>query len=196
MERVSERTFLSVYGMPAVQAALGIDPKGEARPRVGKDPLHHQLVEERIAELRERIPEGGIREATIRMLLYIGMTRGAVDERSFELIRRIRQNQEGFNPLPLADFKAMVREQYFMLLIDTAAALAAIPAMLPADPDLRSQALEMITQVVESTGCLPAEGEARFEQVKSLFSGARSQASVIDMQGKRSPAKPKQPGAL
>ncbi len=195
MERASERTFLSVYGMPAVQAAVGIDPKGEARPRAGKDPLHHQLVEERIAELRARISEGGIREATIRALLYVGMTRGAVDERSFETIRRIRQNHDDLNPLPLADFKAMVREQYFMLLIDTAGAVAAIPAMLPADTALRSQALDMITQVIESTGRLSPESETRFEQVRGLFSSARGPAPVIDMQGKRPPAKPKQSGA-
>ncbi len=83
-----------------------------------------------------------------------------------------------------------------MLLIDTAGAVAAILAMLPADAALCSQALEMITQVVESTGRLSPEGEARFQQIKNLFSGARSPASVIDMQGKRPPAKPKQSGAL
>jgi hypothetical protein len=181
--------------MPAIQAAVGIDPKGEARSRAGKDPLHHQLVEQRIAELRARIPDGGIREATIRALIYVGMTRGAVDERSFETIRRIRQNHDDLNPLPLADFKAMVREQYFMLLIDTAGAVAAIPAMLPADAALRAQALEMITQVVESIGRPSPEGKARFEQVRRLFSGARGPTSVIDMQGKRPPAKPQQSGA-
>ena len=119
-----------------------------------------------------------------------------MDERAFEVVRRIRQNQEDFNPLPLADFKAMVREQYFMLVIDTAAAVAAIPAMLPDDSALRSKAVEMITHVVESTGQLPPEGEAHFEQVKGLFAGSRNPASVIDMQGMRPSAKSKQSGAL
>ena len=57
----------------------------------------------------------------------------AVDERGFEMVRRIRRERRA--PLPLAEFKAMVREQFFMLLIDQDAALAAIPAMLPADAE-------------------------------------------------------------
>ena len=40
--------------------------------------------------------------------------------------------------LTLAEFKALVREQYFMLLIDEEAALAAIPSLLP--PTSRSGA--------------------------------------------------------
>jgi hypothetical protein len=196
MERFSERTFMSVYGLPAVQASVGIDPKAPATQREGDDPLHQQLVEERIAELKARIPEGGIREATVRALLYIGLARGSVDERSFEVIRRIRANHKDLNPLPLADFKAMVRQQYFMLLIDMAAAVAAIPAMLPADAALRTQALKMITEVVESTGELAPEGKARLQQVKDLFLDKPSPASVIDMQGKRPSIKPKQTGAL
>ncbi len=35
--------------------------------------------------------------------------------------------------MPLPAFKALVREQFNMLLIDPEAALAAIPSMLPAD---------------------------------------------------------------
>jgi pimeloyl-ACP methyl ester carboxylesterase len=194
MERSSERIFLSFYGLPAVQAAVGIDPKQDANRRAGKDPLHHQLVEQRIAELRAHIPEGGIREATIRALLYIGMTRGAVDERAFEVIRRIREHHKDLNPLPLAEFKAMVREQYFMLLIDAPGAIAAIPAMLPDDAALRTQAFGMIREVVESTGELPPDGVQRFEQVKGLFGGSSGPASVIGMQGKRPSAK--QSGAM
>jgi len=189
MERASERTFLSLYGSPAVQAAVGINPKADVARRAGKDPLHDQLVEQRIAQLRAHIPEGGIREAAIRALLYIGMTRGAVDERAFETIRRIREHHKDLNPLPLADFKAMVREQYFMLLIDEAGAVSAIPAMLPADTALRTQAFDMIRQVVESTGELPPDGGRRFDLVRDLFAGTPGAASVSSIQAKRPSSK-------
>ena len=42
---------------------------------------------------------------------------------------------------PLSDFKAMVREQFYMLLIDTDAALKAIPAMLPDDAEAAAEGL-------------------------------------------------------
>ena len=139
--------FLSIYGSPLLQAAVGIDPKDGGRRRVGKDPLHDHLVQERIAELKSRIPDGGLREATVRALLYIGTTRGAVDERAFEAIRRIRQSKD-LAPLPIDGFKALVREQFFMLLIDSSAAIAAMPAMLASEPHSRTQAFELIKQVI------------------------------------------------
>src|SRR6185369_10503753 len=137
----------------------------------GKDPLHDQFVQQRIAALRSQIPEGSIREATVRAVLYIGMTRGAVDERAFEAIRRIRESQKDLNPLPIADFKALVREQYFMLLIDAAAAIAAIPSMLPRDTGMRAQAFELIKHVVEAAGMLPSDGQQRLRHIKTLFLG-------------------------
>ena len=170
-ERMSEAAFLSIYGSPLLQAAVGIDPKDGTSLRAGKDPLHDQLVQERIAELKLRIPEGDIREATVRSVLYIGMTRAAVDERAFEAIRRIRQSQKDLNPLPIADFKLLVREQYFMLLIDAAGAIAAIPSMLPRDTGMRAQAFELIKHVVEAAGMLPSDGQQRLRHIKTLFLG-------------------------
>ena len=57
-------------------------------------------------------------------------TEASVDERSFELARRLREEH---GDMSLADFKALVREQFNILLIDKEAALAAIPSMLPPD---------------------------------------------------------------
>jgi pimeloyl-ACP methyl ester carboxylesterase len=190
-ERMSEAAFLSIYGSPLLQAAVGIDPANGARQRPGKDPLHDQFVQERIAELKSQIPEGGIREATVRAVLYIGMTRGAVDERAFEAIRRIRESQKDLNPLPIADFKSLVREQYFMLLIDAAAAIAAIPSMLPPNSGMRTQAFDLIKQVVEAAGALPSEGQQRLQQIKGLFSGNGESrpAAAINTKGEGSSSK-------
>src|SRR5262249_58108399 len=127
-EALSERTFLTVYGSSALQAAVGIDPAGTQR-KARKHPLHDELLQKRIAELKARIPLGGPREAVIRALLYVGLARGGVDERGFEALRRIRR---AHGDMTLATFKALAREQFYMLLMDTEAALAAIPSMLPA----------------------------------------------------------------
>ena len=189
-ERMSETAFLSIYGSPLLQAAVGIDPTNGARQRAGKDPLHDQFVQGRIAELKSQIPEGSIREATVRAVLYVGMTRGAVDERAFEAIRRIRESQKDLNPLPIADFKSLVREQYFMLLIDAAAAIAAIPSMLPPNSGMRAQAFELIKQVVEAAGALPSEGQQRLQHIKTLFSGNGElrPADVINTKGEWPPS--------
>jgi pimeloyl-ACP methyl ester carboxylesterase len=166
-ETMAERTFLTVYGAPALQAAVGIDPGGtQPLRRAQKSPLHQELLQKRIAELKAAIPTGGMRAAVIRGLLYAAMTRGSVDERGFEALRRIR---EAHTDLSLAAFKALVRDQFNMLHIDQDAALAAIPSMLPADAETRAEAFDLIRQVLAATGTLSAEDSVRLAQVGRLF---------------------------
>jgi hypothetical protein len=102
----------------------------------------------------------------IRGLLYAGMSRAAVDERGFEMVRRIRHENDA---VPLSEFKAMVREQFYMLLIDQDAAMATIPAMLPADPKVKQHALDIIRQVLAARGELSAEDKSRLAEVAKLF---------------------------
>ena len=85
-EKMAERTFLAVYGSPALQAACGIEPEAKERSlrKAASSPLHRQLLETRIAELRSHIDKGGIREAMVRAVLYVGMARQYMDERAFE----------------------------------------------------------------------------------------------------------------
>ncbi len=94
------------------------------------------------------------------------MARTGVDERGFEAVRRIRETQ---SDVPLATFKATVREQFYMLLLDAEGALAAIPSMLPAETDLRLNAFDLIRQVLEARGTLSAEDRRRLQHVSRLF---------------------------
>jgi hypothetical protein len=167
VERSAERTFLAVYGSPTLQAAVGVDP-ADTRPlrRATKSPLHRELLQTRIAELKSRIPVGGVREAIIRALIYIGMGRAAVDERGFEALRRIRRTH---GDVPLAAFKALAREQFNMLLIDEQATLAAIPAMLPPDQESRRKAFDLIKEVLSARGEFTAEDSKRLDTIARLF---------------------------
>ena len=166
-EAFAERTFLAVYGSPTLQAAVGIDSATSRSPRKApKSWLHRELLQKRIAELKSRIPVGGVREAVIRGLLYAGMTRAAVDERGFEMARRIRQ---AHGELPLSDFKALLRDQFNMLLIDQEAALAAIPSLLPSDAGTRLKAFDLIRQVLGARGDLSADDKERLNEVARLF---------------------------
>ena len=102
-EKLSERIFLSIYGSPMLQAAVGVDPVATHPLRKAPhSPLHRQLLQARIAELKSHIAKGGVREGTIRALLYVGMNRAAVDERGFETVRRIRQAQQDMPSLSLS----------------------------------------------------------------------------------------------
>jgi hypothetical protein len=175
-EWFAEQTFLAVYGQPVLQAANGIDPAAAGPLRkVAKDLLHRELVKTRISDLRARISDGGLREAVIRAVLYVGLTRASVDERGFEAVRAIRR---AHSDLPLPDFKRLVRDQFYMLLIDTDAALAAIPAMVPVDASAKLDAFELIKQIMSARGKLSAEDRIRMLRVAALFGLERESNAV------------------
>ncbi len=169
-ESLSERLFLSIYGSPMLQAAAGVDPVATHPLRKAPhSPLHRQLQQARIGELKSHIAKGGVREGAIRALLYVGMSRTAVDERGFETVRRIRETQQDMPSLPLSAFKSLVREQFYMLLIDQKACLAALPTLVPVDSEMRRKILVLVRTVLNSRGPLNGEEEDRMHEVAQLF---------------------------
>src|SRR6516165_712185 len=183
IETVAERTFLTVYGSPALQAAVGIDP-ADTRPlqKPAKHKLYQELLQKRIAELKSRIPLGGLREAVIRALIYINLGRGSVDERGFETVRRLRSR---YGDMPLSEFKTLVREQFAMLLIDGKAALAALPSLLPADDAIRSEGFNAIRKVLAACGKSSAEDEKRLSEIGRLFGIGEDGAAIPFPQNRR-----------
>ncbi|MCV3738800.1 DUF3141 domain-containing protein [Rhizobium sp. TRM96647] len=179
-EAMAEETFRIAYGAPAVQAALGIDPTSNTPPRKApKSLLTKALIEAKTEALKARLAEGGLVEGLVRSLLYVGMARGSVDERGFEAIRRVRRDHASTTQMKLAEFKALVREQYYMLLIDEAGALAAIPKLLPQDAGQRRAAFDVLRGVLESSGSLGDAAAGRLQRVAELFDlGESSPGSV------------------
>jgi hypothetical protein len=167
-EALSEAMFLAIYGSPALQAAVGVDPQAVPSRRREMDPKHRELLQARIAELKSKIGSGGLREAGIRALLYVGSVRGMVDERSLEALRRLRQGDESAR-LTLAEFKMLVREQFFMLLLDREAALAAIPKLLPDSMDDRRRVFSAIQEILSASAEISGEVAKRLKEVAGLF---------------------------
>jgi len=167
-EALSEAIFLNVYGSPVLQAAVGIDPKSEPSRQREMSPEHRAMLEQRIAELKAKIGEGGLREAALRALLYVGSARGMVDERSIEALRQVRREHGGAR-VTLAEFKTLVREQFFMLLLDKDATLAAIPKLLPDDLNQRRAAFAAIRQVLSASEAISGERADRLKRIAELF---------------------------
>jgi hypothetical protein len=166
-ESFAERLFRSIYGSEQFQSAMGINTADTRQLRkAAKSALHHELMNKRVGEIMSRVSTGGLREATIRGLLFAGMGRAAVDERGFEAVRRIRESQ---SDISLVEFKAIVREQFYMLVLDAEAALAAIPSMLPADAELCNKAFKLINSVLTARGELSPEDRERLQRIGRLF---------------------------
>jgi hypothetical protein len=167
-EALSEAMFVAVYGSPALQAAVGIDRDRDPSPRPEMSTGHRKALDARIAELRSNISQGGLRESGIRALLYVGMARDMVDERSLEALRRMRSEDTAAR-LTIDEFKMLVREQFFMLLLNQDAALTAIPKMLPADIEARRAVFGTIQEVLSAAGEISGETRTRLNRVAELF---------------------------
>jgi hypothetical protein len=167
-EAMSESMFLALYGSPVLQAAVGVDPNADPSPHPEMSAEHRKALDARIAELRAKISSGALRECGLRALLYVGMARGMVDERSLEALRRLRK-EDAESRLTIAEFKMLVREQFFMLLLDQEAALAAIPGMLPQDMDARRAVFAAVGEVLSAAGEISGETRDRLVRVADLF---------------------------
>ena len=161
-----EQIFIATYGSPLMQAMAGQRATDESpRRRPGLEPERVAYIEQRIGELKARIGEGGPREAAIRCLVYIGMAGSGVDERAFNELLEIRAGNSG---MKLEEFKRVLREQYFALLLDRDAAVAAIPAMLPADAEVRAKVLDAIQRTVNAAGKATGERAKRLAEVETI----------------------------
>src|SRR6185295_13583323 len=105
----------------------------------------------------------------VRSAIHVGMSHASFDERGFELVRRIRAMSDGADRLPLPAFKALIREQYFMLVLDEEAALAAIPSLLPARAEERRKGLAIVRQLAGARGDLTGKAAKRLDRVIALF---------------------------
>jgi hypothetical protein len=170
-DALMEASFHALYGAPLLQALLGLgasDAPPRARP--GRDPEERAFVARRIAELRADMAKGGLREAAIRALLHVGLPGKAADERAFAVIRKLRSEQE--HALPLAAFKALVRDQFLMLLIDEDRAIATLPELTRGHEGEARAAVAMIEQVARARGELGEEAEARLRRIGEIFGAA------------------------
>ena len=169
VETIAERMFLGVYGNPLLQVAVGIDP-ADMRPhrKAAKMPLHRELVDARIAELTSRIAAGGVYEGAIRTLLYVGLPRAGVDARGFEAIRRLRAARFEAQRPRFSEFKSMVHDQAFILLLDQEAAVAALPALIP-DAKSRRSTVSVVRQVLSACGEITGEVAERLQRVARVL---------------------------
>jgi pimeloyl-ACP methyl ester carboxylesterase len=166
-----EASFHALYGAPLLQALLGLrasDAPPRARP--GRDSEELAFVARRTQELRADMAKGGPREAAVRALLYVGLPAKAADERAFAAIRKLRREQA--HALPLPAFKALVREQFLMLLLDEERAIATLPELIRGHEAEARDVVAMVEQVARARGDLDEEAEARLRRIGEVFGAA------------------------
>ena len=193
-DRMSEAMFYGIYGSPLLQAIVGLrSSDGPPRARPGDDPAHLAFVRQRTAELRSQLTEGGVLEAFVRALLYVGGERGAFDERFFALLRRIRG--ERGDGLDLARFKRLLREQSLMLHLDEEAALDGLRVLLAEDPTGAGAALAVMDRITATLDLPEGDHRQRYERVRRLFEEVAGEAGSAKVEPEAASAEERAPAA-
>lgn len=192
----AEHLFHNIYGSPVLQALLGLWAS-EQPPRrsPGVEPERIAFIKERIAEMKSQMGVGGLTEAFIRALVYIGLFGHGIDERDFNILRRIRNKH---STKTIQEFKETLRQQFCLLMVDEKAALATITQMLPPEETVRSKALEYIKDIIKADGIVSEEELARFSVVEKLFGLAQTTDKTPQAAAKQKgkPAKRKPAGSM
>ncbi|MBB3332196.1 pimeloyl-ACP methyl ester carboxylesterase [Halomonas campaniensis] len=179
-----ERMFLDLYGQPLLQSLVGLGGDAHVhRRRPGAEPEHRRFIARRQAELREHIAEGGSHEAVIRALIFVLGGAPSTDERNF---KRLRASHAELEPqLSVADFKRLMREQFFILKLDREAAVEGLPELLKGQSaEQIAGHLEHIEHVLAASGELSEHSADRMARVKGLFEQAIDQAPLIEAESR------------
>ena len=171
-DQFAEALFMTVYGSPALQAAVGLrSDAATALRRVGRDVMREAAARKTVTELEHRVAAGGAREAMVRALLYVGRGRPEqfADERGFNVLRQIRAETPKEHRTSIPAFKAIVHDQYLLLQLDEERAVGALPQMLPEDAEDRERMLKLIRRVAGATGEPAGEAKRRLARIEALI---------------------------
>jgi len=171
-DAATEAFFFNTYGSPIVQAMVGLraDDTSVSR-RIGRDVAREAAAKQAVAQLEQRIDQGGLIEAAVRALIYVRLPEGKVDERGFAALKQISAELPAAKRIGFVRFKEIVKEQYLMLLLDAERAIAALPKLLPSNRRQCEEALALVRRVLAARGPLPEEGRRRLERIEAMFAG-------------------------
>lgn len=166
-DRAMEQTFFGIFGSPQVQGLLGLNDGEKVRelPAVSPQALEERRQKaERIASL---VHAGGFNEALIRSVLYVLSAERVLDERAAEALNIARKN---LMDLSVEDFKSMVREQFFMILLDEHQDKA-IDALsdLVTDKDQRQKLLNEVVSIASAQGALSPAAAQRTQKIAQVL---------------------------
>ena len=143
-DQMSERMFFGIYGSPAVQALLGLNEDSIVRPAPVTPPEKLAEQHARTEAYTAKLTTGGFNEALTRTVLYVTASEQTFDQRCALALNVARQH---LMHLSLAAFKAMVRDQFFVLQLEPERAVEALRSMIP-EADARKKLLKELHTIV------------------------------------------------
>ena len=156
--------FFGFYGSPFVQALLGINEDSIVRPIPDTSPEKLAARQAQTNAYEAMLGTGGFDEALTRAVLYVVAADRMLDQRCALALNVARQQ---LMHLSLAEFKVLVRDQFFVLQLEPERAIEALASIVP-KADARKELLKQV-RAIAGAGDPPTPAErdrlARLSQV-------------------------------
>ena len=170
-DQLVEQTFFGFYGSPFVQAFLGLNESSEVRPFPGTSPEQVADRQARSDAYAAKLQTGGFDEALTRAVLYVTAAERMVDERCALALNVARRQ---LMRLSLAEFKALVRDQFFVLQLERERAVEALALLVPG-ADARKNLLKRVHAIVSEGDPPNAAGRDRLARLSQVLAVAPEQ---------------------
>jgi hypothetical protein len=93
------------------------------------------------------------------------------------MIKQLHDAQPPGRPRSMEQLKEVVREQYLLLKSDEKRAVAALPKLIPRDPDHREKTLRAIQRIIAATGEPTGEAKRRLTEIETMFGAKASKGA-------------------
>jgi hypothetical protein len=154
---------------------LGISAETEVRPVPGTTPAKRAARKAERAAQAAMLQTGGFDEALVRAVLFVSEADHAIDERSALALNVVRQK---LMHLPLAAFKALVRNQFFVLQLDGDRAITALASMVP-EFDARADLLDHVVAIASAGAPPTAATRERLAQLAEMLPIASEKPAAV-----------------
>ena len=175
---LDERAFKAIYESPALALAVGADPEAPER----RGPADRTWEREELANLKRKELEASLESGTpvdawARLLLYVRPDGHPIDERPFNMVRRMIDELKPEAIPSLAALKAAVKRQAFVLALDAERAIAALPKLAP-DRAMLQRGFDAARTVMSALGEMTPQQNERFRKA-AFLAGARRRGAAL-----------------
>ena len=143
-DQFAEQMFFGFYGSPLVQGLLGLNAGSKVRELPGIAPETLAARQAQAAAYAAKLNTGGFDEALTRAVLYVIAAERTLDERCAMALGAARKQ---FMKLSLDEFKTLVRDQFFVLLLERERAVEALAVLVP-EGEARANLLEQAWAII------------------------------------------------
>ena len=153
-DQFAEQMFFGFYGSPLVQGLLGLNDGSKVRELPGIAPETLAARQAQAAAYAAKLDTGGFDEALTRAVLYVIAAERTLDERCAMALNAARKK---FMKRSLQEYKTLVRDQFFVLLLERERAVEALAVLVPG-AEARANLLEQ-AQAIVGAGDPPSAAE-------------------------------------